>query len=143
MGALLGAGALVFALAGTAAATLNYATPFGHYASTPSDKSNDASFWEDYLDLSAGSCSKIDGADLTLNEDGSVSLGVAYDWVIVKQANPNAKDVTYDNTIFKDVTADQTVYADTNGDNDYDTDDSNGISHVIVCDAATTTTTTT
>jgi len=136
LGALLGAGALVFALAGVASAALNYATPWGHYASSAGDKSNEGAFWESYLDLPAGSCTKTDESGLSLNEDGSVSLGVAADWVIVKQANPHAKDVTYDNTIFKDVTADQTVYADTNGDNDYDTDDSNGISHVIVCGPA-------
>jgi len=136
LAALLGAGALVFAMAGVASAALTYATPWGHYASTAGDHSNEGAFWESYLDLPAGSCTKTDGADLSLNDDGSVSLGVAADWVIVKQANPHAKDVTYDNTIFKDVTADQTVYADTNGDNDYDTDDSNGISHVIVCGPA-------
>jgi hypothetical protein len=145
LGALVAAGALVMALAGTSAAVTNWATPDDWYASEASDGSNDPGFWEEYGEFDEGACTKIEGGalDAVMNPDGSASLGVAYALVVVKQANPNVKDVTYDNTIFEDVAADETVFADTNGDGVYDEDDSGGISHIIVCDAVETTTTTT
>jgi hypothetical protein len=131
--------------AATAMAVTKWATPDDWYASSPGDKSNEGAFWEEWFDLNEGDCWKIEGNDLGAiqNADGSASLGAAYGEVIVKQANPNAKDVTYDNTIFDNVAADETVFADTDGDGDYDADDSNGISHIIVCSPAETSTTTT
>lgn len=147
VGAAAAALALVAALAGTASAVTIWATPDDWYSSADDaqgENSNDPAFWEDRFELDEGECVKIEGAalDAVMNEDGSASLGVAYEFVIVKQANPNAKDVTYDNTIFEDVAADETVFADTNGDGVYTDADSNGISHIIVCDPADTTTTT-
>jgi hypothetical protein len=140
---LLGAAALTVALAGPALAEVKWAVPFDHYASTPGDGSNDTAFWEAELGLEEGDCEKIEGAalDAVQNEDGSASLGVAYDWVIVKQAS--SATVEFDNTIFMDVAADETVFADTNGDGVYDDGDSQGISHIIVCGLSETTTTTT
>lgn len=137
--ALVGAGALVLALSGTALAA--DATPVGWYASSGGDGSNDGDFWVAYLNanfgatLEEGDCdTKLQDADLDAvsNGDGSADLGVAYGWVIVKQGSPNP-GIIYDNTIFKDVTADQTVFADTNGNGVHDEDDSGGISHIIVC----------
>lgn len=148
VGAAAAALALVAALAGTASAVTIWATPDDWYSSADDaqgENSNDPAFWEDRLGLDEGDCWKLTDAELAevMNEDGSASLGVAYKFVIVKQANPNAKDVTYDNTIFEDVAADETVFADTDGDGAYTDADSNGISHIIVCDPAETTTTTT
>ena len=137
-GALVGAGALVLAVAGTAFAA--DATPVGHYASSGGDGSNSGDFWVAYLNanfdagLSEGDCdTKLEGDALAAvnNGDGSADLGVAYGWVIVKQASSAAVD--FDNTIFQDVAADETVYADTNGNNVHDEGDSQGISHIIVC----------
>ena len=137
--ALVGAGALMLALTGTALAA--DATPVGWYASSGGDGSNDGDFWVSYLNanfdagLEAGDCdTKLQDADLDAvsNGDGSADLGVAYGWVIVKQGSPNP-GIIYDNTIFKDVTASQTVFADTNGNGVHDEEDSGGISHIIVC----------
>jgi hypothetical protein len=137
--ALLGAGALVLALSGTALAA--DATPVGHYASQGGDASNDGDFWVAYLNdnfdagLEEGDCdTKIEGDDLDAvnNGDGSADLGTAYGWVIVKQGAPNP-GIIYDNTIFQDVAANETVYADTNGNFVHDEGDSSGISHIIVC----------
>ena len=139
LAAVLGAGALVLAVAGTALAA--DATPVGHYASSGGDNSNSGDFWVAYLNehfdasLEEGDCdTKIEGAGLdeVSNGDGSADLGTAYGWVIVKQGSPNP-NITYDNTIFKDVTSSQTVYADTNGNFEHDEGDSGGISHIIVC----------
>jgi hypothetical protein len=138
--ALAGAGAMVLALAGTALAA--DAVPVGHYASQGGDQSNTGAFWVAYLNdnfdagLSEGDCdTKLEGDDLAAvnNGDGSADLGAAYGWVIVKQAS--SATVDFDNTIFMDVAADETVYADTNGNNVHDEGDSQGISHIIVCEA--------
>lgn len=138
LAALLGAGVLSVAMFGTALAgvELDYATPTGHYSSADDEQgenSNDGPFWDAYLELAAGSCSKLTDAELeaAMNEDGSASLGVAYDYVIVKQASAAA--VTYDNTIFSNVGAGETVFADTDGDGEYTEADSNSISHILVC----------
>jgi hypothetical protein len=139
LGGLLAASALVLAVAGTAAATVNYATPVGWYASTGGDQSNEGAFWVAYLNenfdagLSAGDCEKLSDSDFNAvnNGDGTADLGAAYGWVIVKQASSAAVD--FDNTIFKDVAADETVFADTNGNGEFDEGDSAGISHIIVC----------
>lgn len=137
--ALAGAGAMVLALAGTALAA--DAVPVGHYASQGGDQSNGGAFWVSYLNanfnagLSEGDCdTKIEGGDLAdvNNGDGSADLGADYGWVIVKQAS--SATVDFDNTIFKDVTAGQTVFADTNGNGVHDEGDSQGISHIIVCE---------
>jgi len=137
--ALAGAGALVLALAGTALAA--DAVPVGHYASEGGDQSNSGAFWVAYLNdnfdagLSEGDCdTKLEGGDLAEvnNGDGSADLGAAYGWVIVKQASSSTVD--FDNTIFKDVAADETVFADTNGNGVHDEGDSQGISHIIVCE---------
>jgi hypothetical protein len=129
--------------AGGVSAVTKWATPDDWYASSAGDKSNDPAFWEAWFDLNEGDCWKIEGEGLgaVQNPDGSASLGVAYGEVIVKQANPHAKNVTFDNTIFDDVAADETVFADTDGNGVYNADDSNGISHIIVCSPSQTTTT--
>jgi hypothetical protein len=144
-GAAAAAMAIVLAVAGTVSAVTVWATPDDHYASSPADGSNEHGFWEDRFDLNEGDCWKLTDNQLNavMNSDGSASLGVAYDFVVVKQANPHAKNVTYDNTIFNDVAANETVFADTDGNGTYTDADSNGISHIIVCGPSVVTTTTT
>jgi hypothetical protein len=153
LASLMAASALIIGMfglsAGGAAATVKFATVWGHYASSPGDKSNEGDFWVDYLntnaqaDLEKGDCWKLSDSDFNAanNGDGTADLGVAYGWVIVKQASSEAVD--FDNTIFKDVAVDETVFADTDGDGTYGEGDSHGISHIIVCAPSETSTTTT
>jgi len=148
LASLMAASALIIGMfglsAGGVAATVNYATVWGHYASSPADKSNEGDFWVNYLNTNAqagleeGDCWKL--PENEFNGDGTADLGVAYGWVIVKQASPSA--VNFDNTIFKDVAANETVFADTDGDGSYGEGDSHGISHIIVCAPSETSTTT-
>jgi len=136
--ALLGAGALVFAMAGTAlGGAVEYATVSGHAASTSDNNSPD--FWgEDCTKLDKGEGDLGDGVD-------NYVLSSDYEKVIVKagatnQGDPNAL------TIFDNPTAGQTVWADTNGDNVYNPGGQDGdknISHIIFCNPSETTTTTT
>ena len=152
LASLMAASALIIGMfglsAGGVAGAVDYATVWGHYASTASDKSNEGDFWVTYLNTNAqagleeGDCWKLSDSDFNAvnNGDGTADLGVAYGWVIVKQASPSA--VNFDNTIFKDVAANETVFADTDGDGSYGEGDSHGISHIIVCAPSETSTTT-
>ncbi|MEO8273334.1 MAG: hypothetical protein ABI620_04645 [Chloroflexota bacterium] len=130
LAALIGAGALVFAMAGTAAAVADYATVSSHEAF--SADANQASYWGE-------DCEKIDAVDDNLGD--AYVLTADYGKVIVK-----AGAGTYANTIFDNPTSGQTVWADTNGDSVYNPGGQDGdknISHIIFCDPTTTTTTTT
>ena len=120
--------ALVGPGAATVAATANYATVTGHEAF--SNDANQVSYW-------CATGSKLD-------EPGGSSyvLQANYSKVIVKSGSG-----TYANTIFgASPQAGQTVWADTNGNNAYDPGGPGGdkqISHIIFCDPAETTSTTT
>jgi hypothetical protein len=126
LAALVGASALVLAMAGTAAAVTDYATVSDHVAF--SSDANAPEFWGD-------NCSKLDEGqgDLGAAVDSYV-LTADYGKVIVKAGSgPNA------NTVFNNPTAGQTVWADTNGNNTFDPGGQDGdktISHIIFCDVA-------
>jgi len=129
LAAALGAGALVFAMFGTAlAGGVNYATVTGHMASTA--ENNSADFWGD-------NCTKVNAGDEGL-EAGSHTYVLLSDYakVIVKTGASNGSDPN-SLTIFDNPTAGQTVWADSNGNNVYDSannPDDQGISHIIFCD---------
>ena len=128
---VLAAGALMLAVAGPAAATVDYATVSGHDVSTSDN--NKASFW--------GS----DCVDLGIGGQDSYVLEASYAKVIVK-AGSSAGDDPNSLTIFDNPTAGQTVWADSNGNNTYDVGGPGGdhqISHIIACGEVITTTTTT
>jgi hypothetical protein len=136
--ALLGAGALVFAMAGTAlGGGVEYATVSGHAASTSDNNSPD--FWgEDCTKFNAGEGDLGSGVD-------SYVLSSDYTKVIVKAGSTNQGDPN-GLTIFDNPTAGQTVWADTNGDNVFNPGGQGGdknISHIIFCGPSETTTTTT
>jgi hypothetical protein len=130
--ALLGAGALVFAMAGTALA-VTWATVDGHAAF--SAESNNPEFWGE-------DCTKLDAGEGDLGGAvDSYELTASYGQVIVKAGNGE-----FANTIFNDVSAGESVWADTNGDGVPNVGGPGGdkqISHIIFCDETTTTTTTT
>jgi hypothetical protein len=136
IGALIGAAALTLTFAGTAFAA-TYATVSGHAAA--SAESNSADYWSDLYGLD---CEKIyDGGGAEID---SWEADADYAVVIVKAAGQNVGDNA--NTIFEDVSEGETVWADTNGNNTFDPGGQDGdkaISHIIVCEAAVTTTTTT
>jgi hypothetical protein len=136
IGALLAAAALTLTFAGTAFAA-TYATVSGHAAA--SAESNGADYWSDLYGLD---CEKIyDGGG---EEIDSWEADADYSVVIVKAAGQNVGDNA--NTIFEDVSEGETVWADTNGNNTFDPGGQDGdknISHIIVCEAVVTTTTTT
>jgi hypothetical protein len=130
LAALVGAGALVFAVAGTAAAVTDYATVSSHAASTSDN--NSADFWGE-------NCTKLDAGqgDLGAAVDSYVLLA-DYGKVIVK-AGSGASVGDNALTIFDNPTAGQTVWADSNGDNTFNPGGKDGdknISHIIFCDAA-------
>jgi len=133
LGALMGASALVVALAGTASAAPDYATVSDHMASTA--QNNNPSFWgEDCTKLDAGQ------GDLGGSVDSYV-LTADYAKVIVK-AGSSASAGDNALTIFDNPTAGQTVWADTNGDNTFNPGGQNGdknISHIIFCGPTETT----
>jgi hypothetical protein len=136
IGALVAAAALTLTFAGTAFAA-TYATVSGHLAASAA--SNNEAYWEGVYGLD---CDKIyDG------EGAEIDSWVAdadYAVVIVKAAGQNVGDNA--NTIFEDVSEGETVWADTNGNSQFDPGGQNGdknISHIIVCEAEETTTTTT
>ncbi|MEO5704776.1 MAG: hypothetical protein ABIZ52_03765 [Candidatus Limnocylindrales bacterium] len=134
LAALVGAGALVFAMFGTAVAgEVVYATVDGHDAST--NENNAADFWgEDCFKLNAGEGDLGSGVS-------TYELTAGYDKVIVKAGSTNQGDPNT-LTIYNDVAAGETVWADSNGSNAFDEGDKN-ISHIIFCGPAETTTTTT
>jgi hypothetical protein len=126
--ALIGAGALVFAVAGTTFAGVSeQATVSGHASSTA--ENNNELFWGE-------DCTKLDAGEGDLG--GAVATYVLlhdYTKVIVKagseqSAGGNAL------TIFDNPTAGQFVFADTNGDNTSNPGGQDGdknISHIIFC----------
>ena len=122
LAALLGAGLLTFAVAGTTLA-VTYATVDGH--DTATSENNNPDFWgDDCTKLNAGEGDLGTGVD-------SYTLTADYDKVIVK-----AGQGEFSLTIFEDVTAGETVWADTNGNNTFDPGGQDGdknISHIIFC----------
>lgn len=125
IGALITAGVLTLTFAGTALGTDPvWATVDGH---TDGDSAkNDPSYWGE-------NCSKIDNLSIyTWEADDDYSL------VVVKSASDAAVEAP--NTIFEDVSKGETVWADTNANDVFDEGDKQ-ISHIIVCEAVTTTTT--
>jgi hypothetical protein len=131
LAAIVGAGALVFAMFGTAfAGDVDYATVTGHQASTA--ENNSADFWGD-------NCTKLNAGDAGL-EAGSHTYVLLSDYalVVVKTGASNGSDPN-SLTLFANPTAGQTVWADSNGNSVYDSannPDDQGISHIIFCDAA-------
>jgi hypothetical protein len=126
--ALVGAGALTFAMFGTSLAGVTvWATVDGHEPHSAAD--NNVLTWGD-----EGECTKLGAGEGDLGlEDGTYVLGADYDQVIVKSGSGE-----FANTIFNDASEGETVWADTDGDGVYtekegQTGDQN-ISHIIFCD---------
>ncbi len=137
LSALVAAGALAFALTGTATADPVWATVTGHMAST--SENNAAEWWE-----SSGydNCFKWNAGQGDLGVDqATYVLGASYALVVVK-AGSSAGDDPNSLTLFANASAGETVWADSNGSNAFDEGDKN-ISHMIFCDEQETTTTTT
>ncbi len=117
-GTLVAAGALLFALAGTALATVVYATVDGHMAATSDN--NNPSWWPTNFDVfPVTSCTSVEDTSLSLGDSGhTYVLTQGYKLVVVKAASvESAGDNSL--TLFYNPSAGQTVWADTDGDNAY------------------------
>jgi LPXTG-motif cell wall-anchored protein len=119
-----------------------FATVTGHASSTAA--SNQASYWDDYLDDGGPACYKIPEDDKPSDEDSKIDGQLTYvlpsDFrlVVVKSANDAALQGPYSNTLFADAEAGETVWADTNGNGMQVRQPDDGdkeISHIIFCPA--------
>jgi hypothetical protein len=140
LGAAGAALALIFAIAGTASAVVDYATVTGHMASTSAN--NDADWWETG-DISE--CTKLNAGEGDLGTGvAEYTLSQGYELVVVKAGSTNQDDPNT-LTLFANPSAGQTVWADYNpGNPDLGPGEGDkNISHIIFCDPTTTTTTTT
>ena len=125
-GSMLAVAALAPASVGAAT---TWATVTG-YAEGSSGNNNAAAWGND--------CTKVDFTD---PKPATYVLGNSYDLVIVK-AGSESSAPGHVNTLFADASAGETVWADSNGSGAFD-DGDKGISHIIFCGPAETTTETT
>lgn len=135
LAALLGAGALVLAVSGTALANgTSWATVTGH--GTATSDNNNPDWWEDDANEPEGldleDCFKYDAGEGDLGEDqATYLLSKSYELVVVKAGS--AQSAEYSLTLFANAAAGETVWADSNGSDAFDDGDKN-ISHIIFCD---------